>query len=522
MATQLRQKKAEAEQLALVSAVCDAYSTLEPNPAGDVDDASQVLFGEKLLPPSFEGPGPVAEFLGHELGPALGMSADTAWKLVWDVLALRHRHPVLWNLALTLQVEAWRARMVARMCFGLSEEHARTLDSELGPKLAGWGPVKTRKEVERMRARLDPKAERDRQQARDGRMVDFSPHPRVLGITELDANLDAVDAHHLQATLDMLAHTLKRGGATESMSELRSIALGHLAHPDRAARLLAEDLIASGAMVTPDGEILTGDGEPVTSSTPEATAATAPVAAESQSPRAVKGCRHGATLVLHLNGRELALGGGGWVEGIGAITRAHLEEILTGCRGTVKIQPVIDLAEPLAVSTYKPSAEIVWRVKTRDGREMFPYSERSAFGKYIDLDHSITHASGGPTCTTNLGPLARRSHNAKTSGRFGSVQETPGVFRWKTPLGRVYWTSTHGTWTTPPPAVVANAPDDTTAVILHTILKAAATEATDSAASAAPPPPTSTPPPSAPLPARPGASTLPYDPWEPTDAPPPF
>lgn len=97
--------------------------------------------------------------------------------------------------------------------------------------------MKTRKEVERMRARLDPQAERDRQQARDGRMVDFSPHPRVLGITELDANLDAVDAHHLQATLDMLAHTLKRGGATESMDELRSIALGHLAHPDRAARL---------------------------------------------------------------------------------------------------------------------------------------------------------------------------------------------------------------------------------------------------------------------------------------------
>ena len=31
VATQLRQKKAEAEQLALVSAVCDAYSTLEPN-----------------------------------------------------------------------------------------------------------------------------------------------------------------------------------------------------------------------------------------------------------------------------------------------------------------------------------------------------------------------------------------------------------------------------------------------------------------------------------------------------------
>lgn len=96
------------------------------------------------------------------------------------------------------------------------------------------------------------------------------------------------------------------------------------------------------------------------------------------------------------------------------------------------------------------------------------------------------------------------------------------MFRWQTPLGRVYWTSTHGTWKTPTPTVVTNQPDDTTAVILHTILKAAATEATDSAASAAPPPPTSTPPPSAPLPARSSTSTLPYDPWEPTDAPPPF
>lgn len=418
-----------------------------------------MLFGEHLAPPSIDGVPAIAEFFGHELGPALGISPDSAWELVWDVLALRHRHPILWEHVLTGKVVVWLARRTAATCRSLPAELARRLDAELGPAMPGWGPVKTLREVRAARARLDPEAEATRQAARRARRVDFTPHEDADGITRLDALLDALDAHHLSGTLDQLAEVLRKGGVDGTKAELRATALGHLAHPDRAARLLQPDLL-DGATITPDGHIVhTPTGAVVTHQPNGRTAR----------------CRHGAQVIVHLSGADLGCRGGREVEGIGRITHAHLADLLASCAGHVTIRPVVDLAGPMRVSTYRPTAEMVWRVKLRDDREMFPYSERSARSTRIDLDHTIAWADGGPTATDNLGPNSRRTHRAQTHGAFHTTQEAPGRFRWTTPLGKTYWTSRHGTFTTPPPEMVTNEPCRTTETILATLLKAAAT-----------------------------------------------
>lgn len=466
IAARARQRSAEIEQIALVSGLCDAYSCLEPNPGGDAESSARVLFGEHLAPPSIDGVPAIAEFFGHELGPALGISPDSAWELVWDVLALRHRHPILWEHTLTGKVDVWLARKAAAACRSLPADLARQLDSDLGSAMPGWGPVKTLREVRAARARLDPEAEAARQAARRARRVDFTPHEDADGITRLDALLDALDAHQLSGTLDTLAEVLKRGGVDGTTAELRATALGHLAHPDRAARLLQPDLL-DGATVTADGQIV---------HTPTGTIVTT-----GQTGRAAR-CRHGAQVIVHLSGADLFRGGGAEVEGIGRITHAHLTELLAGCAGYVSVRPVVDLAGPMRVSTYRPSAEMVWRVKLRDDREMFPYSERSARSTRVDLDHTVPWADGGHTETGNLGPNSRRTHRAQTHGSFRTTQERPGHFRWTTPLGKTYWTSRHGTFTSPPPDVVTNEPCRTTETVLATLLRAAATETADTGA----------------------------------------
>jgi len=415
-----------------------------------------VLFGEHLLPPSIDGLPAIAEFFGHELGPALGISPDAAWALVWDVLSLRHRHPILWEQTLTGGVEVWLARKAAAACRALPADLARELDAELGPRIPHWGPRKTMSEVRAAHARLDPEAEAKRQRARRSRRVDFAPHEDAEGITRVEALLDALDANHLSGTVNSLADVLRRGGVEGSADELRAAALGHLAHPDRAARLLRADLF-DGANVTPDGHIVnTKTGEIVT-----------------DHDRHVR-CSHGAQVIVHLSGRDLAKRAGAEVEGLGRITHDHLTELLSSCAGRVTVRPVVDLAAPMSVSAYRPTAEMVWRVKQRDGREMFPFSQRSAQSRWIDLDHTEPWRTGDFTCTSNLGPNSRRTHRAQTHGAFITVQETPGTFRWTTPLGKTYWTNAHGTFSTRPSDVVTNEPCRTTETILAALLRAAA------------------------------------------------
>ncbi|MFZ2165247.1 MAG: hypothetical protein WAV45_07265, partial [Propionibacteriaceae bacterium] len=90
----------------------------------------------------------------------------------------------------------------------------------------------------------------------------------------------------------------------------------------------------------------------------------------------------------------------------------------------------------------------------RNPVEVFPFSSRNS-GR-CDLDHTspYRHAQRKPAAKTpsspqtrasNLGPLSRKVHRAKTLGAWTITQPTPGTFSWTSPMGLTYTVDRTGT-----------------------------------------------------------------------------
>ncbi|HEX5348953.1 MAG TPA: HNH endonuclease signature motif containing protein [Pseudonocardiaceae bacterium] len=77
-------------------------------------------------------------------------------------------------------------------------------------------------------------------------------------------------------------------------------------------------------------------------------------------------------------------------------------------------------------------------VETRDRSCVFPGCRATA--QSADLDHTIDQDHGGPTSTSNSGPLCRHDHRLKHPGRWRLHQPTPRHFTWTSPLDRTYHT----------------------------------------------------------------------------------
>ncbi|NIZ91904.1 HNH endonuclease signature motif containing protein [Kineococcus rubinsiae] len=109
--------------------------------------------------------------------------------------------------------------------------------------------------------------------------------------------------------------------------------------------------------------------------------------------------------------------------------------ILTDPTGTV-----IDVGD----RTYRPSARIARRVQARDTTCIFPSCTRPA--QNCDLDHVVPFAQGGGTTAENLAPECRHHHRLKTHTRWQVKPLPKRGWRWTSPTGHTYDTSTD-----PPP-----------------------------------------------------------------------
>jgi hypothetical protein len=76
-------------------------------------------------------------------------------------------------------------------------------------------------------------------------------------------------------------------------------------------------------------------------------------------------------------------------------------------------------------------------VRIRDRSCIGPGCTRSA--RRSDLDHTQDHARGGETVEVNIGPACKRHHPDKERS-WTLTQPEPGLFRWVSPLGRIYLT----------------------------------------------------------------------------------
>ena len=113
-------------------------------------------------------------------------------------------------------------------------------------------------------------------------------------------------------------------------------------------------------------------------------------------------------------------------------------------------------ADEPVVDGYVVPESIREHVRLRDRFDVFPYGSHHARG--CDQDHTIpfVHGERGQTRPSNLGPLARRGHRAKTHGGWRLDQPRPGVFWWTTPRGQTYRVGPDGTTNLTPGASVAD------------------------------------------------------------------
>ncbi|MGB7964501.1 MAG: hypothetical protein WCF12_16280, partial [Propionicimonas sp.] len=97
------------------------------------------------------------------------------------------------------------------------------------------------------------------------------------------------------------------------------------------------------------------------------------------------------------------------------------------------------------VDAYEIPARIRRAVLLRHPWEVFPYSARPS--PRLDLDHTRPcrwDGTPGQTDPDNLGPLSRKVHRAKTRAGWRLRQPRPGLFVWRSPLGRRYWITPDG------------------------------------------------------------------------------
>lgn len=382
-----------------VHALCLLYGTVDEDAFGEA--------AERLIYRGAQGTPPVAEYLSLEVSALLGISPGSGAALIGQVLNCVYRHPQLWGAVRQGNVRWYRALDVIGEvnAAGLSLQAALWVDQRIAPALATLPRGRADRLLRGLVALADPELARQREvKARLARHVTFWRDSwDGGGCQDLSARLDLADAVALDGTLDRLAGLLAELGDTSSLDIRRATALGILADPCRARRLLDEGT----------------DAGPATST----------------------------TVVLHLTDDSLADSAlVARAEGHGPLSHESWAELLG--HGRVTIRPVIDLNEIAPVDSYEIPNRIRTVVTMRSPADMFPYGTQPS--RRLDLDHTIPydHSRGRPPGQTridNLAPLARKSHRAKTARRWRVLQDENGWLEWISPAGYRYAVGPLGT-----------------------------------------------------------------------------
>ena len=180
-----------------------------------------------------------------ELAVARGQHSLTVRALVADALDLRHRLPELYTAVREGRVDVWAARKVASMTRKLDAAAAGLVDRAVTDAVdQGNGRLLSIAEAKVIEADTDAaRAERDAERRRRYVAVTRTDES---GLRTVIAPVVPADAVWLDATVDRVADALdQRRDLVPDLpedctrDELRSVALGWLAHPDDVVALLA-------------------------------------------------------------------------------------------------------------------------------------------------------------------------------------------------------------------------------------------------------------------------------------------
>jgi hypothetical protein len=415
-----------------------------------------------------EGTPEVSEYCAAELGALQGTGIVAARGLIADALDLRYRLPRLWDRVLTGGVRAWQARTIAEQTRVLSWEACADLDHALSD-LVGMMPwPRFAKILTATILQAEPTLAAERAQRARSTQDVFS-FDSDHGLKTIIAKAAAGDAIWFLATINRIAEILAADGDTNPIGTRRARAVGILAQPAEALRLLIEyqhdPTNPSHKSTKPARPDVTHDDEPERE--PGATNADEPVRESEADPAAddhqslsmtvppgldAKAAR--PRVVLHFHLAEAALRTGHATvrpEGGGPLTLNQLIEFLGRSRCQIRIQPLLDPTEVAPVDGYEIPAQLGAAVRARQVADVLPFG--TCLSPHMDLDHTERYVPmdyGGPPGQTrlgNLGPMARPGHRAATHGGWQKHQPEPGYFVHRSPAGYVYLVTNQGTLT---------------------------------------------------------------------------
>jgi len=410
-----------------------------------------------------EGTPEVSEYCAAELGALQGTGIMAARSLIADALDLRYRLPRLWGRVLTGGVRGWQARRIAEQTRALSWEACADVDHALSDfvGMMPWPRFATILSATVLEA--DPALAAERAE-RARTTQDVFSFDSEGGLKTVVAKAAAGDAIWFLATVNRIAEILAARGDTDPVGMRRARALGILAQPAEALRLLIEH----------QHDRSDQPGEPTESAVREPAESDATVEDEPDAPFQrdlepdVEGDDHRSLsmepppafdakaarprVVLHFHLSEAALGTGQAIvrpEDGGPLTFDELVEFLarTGC--PVRIQPVLDPTEVAPIDGYEIPQRLRAAVRVRQIADVFPFG--TCLSPSMDLDHTDRYVPmdyGGPPGQTrlgNLGPMGRPGHRAETHGGWRKRQPEPGYFVHRSPTGYVYLVTNQGT-----------------------------------------------------------------------------
>jgi Domain of unknown function (DUF222) len=481
---------AEANEHTLITAevrrleIAAHWADLHP---GDAVVESRLPGTERPVRLGGEGTPTVADFTAAELGCVLRMSDGSASRLIADALDLRHRLPLIWTAAHTGRVPAYQARHIASATRHLNFEQAACVDERIAPALGTVSYGRLERLLDAAIIEADPVGAEQRAalaaQERFVRLGRTSEH----GLKTIIARATAGDAIFFKAIIDRIAEILGRRGDTDTVDVRRSKAIGILAQPAEALKLLCEhqdddwdgsaeptDLDQEPADeeeidldeaeldldedVHDDNADLAEAASPQTSTGADQPLSTSDSAGE-ESHRSLqlipppfdpKRARPRTVIYVHLAAEALTAGLGiARVEEVGPILLSRLR-LLLGDDCVISLKPVIDLpAGHTPVDAYGIPASLREQLLLRYPADVFPYA--AAVSRRIDLDHTIPYLDpddGGPPGQTrigNLGPHVRYHHRIKTFSGWQVRQPEPGIWLWRSPHRRIYLINASGT-----------------------------------------------------------------------------
>ena len=407
-----------------------------------------------------EGTPEVSEYCAAELGALQGTGIMAARSLIADALDVRYRLPRLWARVLTGGVRAWQAREIAEQTRCLSWQACADVDHALSDFVGMMPWPRFARILSATILEADPALAAER--ADRARMAqDVFSFDSEDGLKTVVAKAAAGDAIWFLATVNRIAEILAARGDTDPVGTRRARALGILAQPAEALRLLIEhqhdrtDQPNESSEREPAEPDATFDDEPDAPSEREPESDVEPDDHHSLSMAPPPAFDAGAVrprVVLHFHLSDAAFGAGHALvrcEDGGPLRLAELVEFLgrTGCQ--LRIQPVLDPTQVAPVDGYEIPQRLRAAVRARQIADVFPFG--TCLSSSMDLDHTERYVPtdyGGPPGQTrlgNLGPMARPGHRAETHGGWAKRQPEPGYFVHRSPNGYVYLVTNQGT-----------------------------------------------------------------------------